>query len=74
MAGATVPMHRADIRGYRVDMFHVVDFAGLRPPDGANILPKHPECGPRALTRWYFDAGFKFPISPAVFTAGVHAG
>src|SRR6267143_992593 len=56
---------KADSARLLADVFHDVDFAALRPADGADVIAKHPESGPHSLPRASLDAGFEAAIGLA---------
>src|SRR5450631_1985549 len=40
------------------EILHDVDFAALRPTDGADVFTQHPESRPDTLSVWKLDPGF----------------
>ena len=57
-----VVMNGAVDIGVVVHMFHDINFATLRPTNGANILPEHPECRPKALSSRCLQTTFYLSI------------
>src|SRR5882672_4660152 len=63
--GARAMQRSVDGARLLADVFHDVDFAALRPADGADVIAKHPESGPHSLPRRSLDAGFEAAIGLA---------
>src|SRR6202165_45232 len=63
--GARAMQRSVDGAGLLADIFHDVDFAALRPANGADVIAKRPEGGPHSLPRGNLDASFEAAIGLA---------